>query len=109
MTVREQIAKVIGDNLRRLGGCFGGCKANCGECRDALKAADQILTISSLAIVDSEAELPENPIRIPKDVQSNREMSLYAAYYQAQQDMLKQGWRKIVKEVSNEPTKEAEE
>ena len=50
---------------------------------------DEILSITELAIVDREAELPPIPTSEFCEVNS---------YYKAQQDMIKAGWRKVIDE-----------
>jgi len=56
---------------------------------------DQILSIPELAIVDRKAELPENPYN-PNKRGFTAQLS---AYSDGQQDMLKAGW---VREVKND-------
>lgn len=58
---------------------------------------DQILSIKELAIVDREAKLPECPTKADetKDIEIHRYKQ---GYRQAQQDMLKEGWVKEIKE-----------
>ena len=78
--------------------------------KEAVKQSriEQILSIPEIAIVDRDAELPENKMKcsmriigepeITKQVQEDieREMSIYEM---AQQDMLKAGYVKEVKDV----------
>jgi len=56
---------------------------------------EQILSIPELAVVDREAELPKNPYLSRGMMKSYQ----YSGYEKAQQDMLKAGW---VKEIKNE-------
>ncbi len=50
--------------------------------------ADQILALPEIAILDEDHSLPIDP--------SYREVHDRAGYKRAQQDMLKQGWKKVI-------------
>jgi len=58
-------------------------------------ATDKILSISELAIVDRKAKLPYKPYDVGGVI---RNEGFYIAYDKAQQDMLKAGWVKEVKD-----------
>ena len=61
------------------------------------KQIDQILAIDGIAVVDRQAELPENPHEKEYEVARSQRLLSIAIYAFAQQDMLKKGWVKEVK------------
>ena len=81
--VREDIAEI------KLSFGIGGCKIG-------KHYADQILSIKNVAIIDSDAELPKyKSSRFDGSSIAQYEMR---AINKAQQDMLKAGWVKMVKD-----------
>ena len=61
---------------------------------------NSILSIPEIAVVDREAELPENPFPKPRlNNPSSANLARYYSYQRAQQDMLENSWVKEIKDV----------
>jgi len=81
--VREQIYEIISDNKLTY-----------------TQIVERIINLPSIAVVDREAGLPSNPYKyfdpyINEEILYKENHKIYA---RAQQDMLKQGWVKEVKD-----------
>jgi hypothetical protein len=58
------------------------------------ETAKRILSIPNLAIIDPDAELPENPYKVSWN--NEIESANSRGFYKGQQSLISQGWRKTI-------------
>jgi len=93
---RDKVKEEIDNRLRGFIISYNQAEDSYQQLLIVEKYRNYILSIPELAVVDRNAELPDNPFTYPHPMVRVSEQR--AAYMRAQQDMLKAGWVKEVKD-----------